>query len=243
MVQIAEQFKRHIAALSKAGLTNTLQQVLPRYNEIAAYFRELGSKKLFKDTKPDEVTQKEFNTAMNKVNSDSGWFAWNPIALAYSFIRWIFGSTAQERFRNAVDTLGEYGDDNQAFRFADDTMLKLISELNKRVSSIEGLRSKTFGFHNDSVDQDSTVQSLKKAIKKWLTAYRRIIGPNDSNVRFGDRDHRFLLKQQDYLRVGSHSKYLQDVIGDIDEVLQEWKSHRENSPPRREDLKSLHSSV
>jgi hypothetical protein len=204
-----------------ATVNRALEQVIPRYNQIAAYFRGALTKKklhLGERTSANTVDEKEFQAAISELKKHSSG-SWNPVMNVFNLVRWVFGSSQQLRLQSAVDNLDQYAHQYNSFRFADNALNQLMQKLTARIADIEGSRSKFFAWHNPKVDSDPTIKSLKKAITDWLTPYHQLINGAVEEASFSQHDRELIERHSNLLRAGPKARYTTDLIANFEQVL------------------------
>ncbi len=220
-VNVSDQFR----GFFDATMNRALEKVIPRYNQIAAYFRGASTKKNLHGDRnaANTVEEIEYTTAIKNLKQQSSG-SLNPITHIINTVRWIFGNTQQRRLQSAVSDLNSYASQYNSFRFADDAIDQLVKQLNNRISDIEGWRSKFFGWHNSRVDEDATVKAIKKGIADWLTPYHQLLNGGVEEATYTQHENEFLESQRDMLRSGPKADYTHDLIANFEQVLNDAKA-------------------
>lgn len=219
--------KNQLRGFFDASVAQALNTVIPGYTGISAWMRRtIMQKNLHKDrpqTAANTIDEPEYNDATSNIlNQISGTF--NPFKNAWYMIQRLFGYTYSERIQTSLNVFNEDAHKYDSYQFANRSLKLLVSQMNKRISSVEGILSKTGFYNNPKVTRDAAVQGFKQAIAAWLQPFMELIHGGIKGYGFTGADWDFLMELRDVLAYGSVSKYTKDVVGQFDQVLQEARS-------------------
>lgn len=217
------QLKGFVDTSIRSSMNEALTKI-PGYAFVSEAVRRLNSrergKKLGAREDATVVDASEMKTSQNKITKELGG-TYNPIRKIWNLFRRLLGSSSIERASAELGTLQNYAGLYDSHMFANDALKFSLTQLQRRISDKEGLISKLGLKTNAKVEKDQVVTQLKATLKAWLHPFQTIIHGGVPGVGFTKNDWEFLTYIRDQIRSGAGSKYMKDLLNDIQQVLQE----------------------
>lgn len=204
------------------GFRNEALAKIPGYSWMTTMYRRSQANERLKGPKQasNTVDDNEFRQAKNKIEAEIGG-TWNPIKWLYGLFQSIIGNTRDERIVKAISEFEEYSHQYDGYKYAYKAQEFLLSEIERRISSIESMGSKYLGRKNSKVINDPVLANLTTAIKSWLEPFNKIAhGEVQEIARLTESDVKFLMNIRDRLRYSSKSKYLEDLLPEFDQAVE-----------------------
>lgn len=219
--------RQQLSSFLSAGVAQGLNSVIPGYAGISEYLRKAVFQKNLHKERPQTVKNTMdldgYNLAINQIsNTVSG--TYNPFKKIWYLLQSLFGYSYSERIQDSLKVLTDGANKYDSYQFANRSLSLLVSQMNSRISKIQGTFSWLGLKLNKKVMSDPAVQGFKNAINSWLQPYQELIHGGVKGFGFTKNDWNFLKDLRDSLAHGAYSPYAKDVVAQFDNVLKEAQS-------------------